>query len=67
VTCGPLSDEGIAYAKTMKEAGVSVTHLAAQGQIHTSLMAVDMVISGAPGRKEMGVALRQFFGVSVPT
>jgi acetyl esterase/lipase len=68
VTCefDPLSDEGTAYAEAMREAGISVTHLAAPGQIHTSLTAVDMVISGAPVREEMGVALRQFFGVSVP-
>jgi cation diffusion facilitator CzcD-associated flavoprotein CzcO/acetyl esterase/lipase len=68
VTCefDPLSDEGTAYAEAMKKAGISVTHLAAPGQVHTSLTAVDMVISGAPVREEMGVALRQFFGVSVP-
>jgi acetyl esterase/lipase len=68
VTCefDPLSDEGTAYAEAMKEAGISVTHLAAPGQVHTSLTAVDMVISGAPVREEMGVALRKFFGVSVP-
>jgi acetyl esterase/lipase len=68
VTCesDPLSDEGTAYAEAMKEAGISVTHLAAPGQIHTSLTAVDITISGVSIREEMGVALRQFFGVSVP-
>jgi acetyl esterase/lipase len=68
VTCefDPLSDEGTAYAEAMTDAGVSVNHLAAPGQIHTSVTAVDMVISGAPIREEIGLALRQFFGVSVP-
>ncbi|RLE22657.1 MAG: steroid monooxygenase, partial [Actinobacteria bacterium] len=69
VTCefDPLSDEGTAYANAMNEAGVPVNHLAAPGQIHTSITAVDMVISGAPIREEMGIALRQFFGVTVTT
>ena len=68
VTCefDPLRDEGTAYAEAMMNAGVPVTHIAARGHIHTSVNAVDMVISGAPIREEVGVALRQFFGVSVP-
>ncbi len=47
-------------------AGVEVRHLPCRGQIHTSLLAVDMVVSGAAARAEMGAALRQFFGVAAP-
>lgn len=36
------------------------------GQIHTSVTAVGMAISGAPIREEIGIALRQFFDISVP-
>ena len=68
VTCefDPLRDEGEAYAEAMAEAGVQVRHLPCRGQIHTSLTAVDVVISGAAARAEMGAALRQFFGALVP-
>ena len=43
-----------------------VRHLPARGHTHTSLTMVDMVLSGAPVRAEMGEALREFFGASVP-
>ena len=58
----PLRDEGVAYAEAMLNAGVSVQHLSGRGQIHTSLTAVDLVLSGAPLREAMGAALREFFG-----
>ena len=63
VTCefDPLRDEGATYAEAMAEAGVQVRHLPCSGQIHTSLMAVDMVVSGAAARAEMGTAFQQFF------
>lgn len=63
VTCefDPLRDEGEMYAKAMAEAGVKVKHLPCRGQIHTSLLAVDMVISGASARAEMGASIRKFF------
>ena len=69
VTCefDPLRDEGTAYARAMAAAGVPVRHRACRGQIHTSLTAVDVVLSGAGARAEMGEALRQFFGAAVPS
>jgi acetyl esterase/lipase len=62
VTCefDPLRDEGAAYAEALSAAGVDVRHLSCRGQIHTSLTAVGVVISGAPARVEMGAALRRF-------
>jgi acetyl esterase/lipase len=68
VTCefDPLRDEGAEYAEAMSAAGVEVRHLACHGHIHTSLAAVDMILSGAPVRAEMAAALRSFFAVSVP-
>ena len=62
----PLRDEGAAYAKALSAAGVEARHLQCRGQIHTSLVAVDMIISGAYARAEMGDALRRFLGATVP-
>jgi cation diffusion facilitator CzcD-associated flavoprotein CzcO/acetyl esterase/lipase len=56
----PLRDEGAAYAEAMAAAGVEVRHLLCRGQIHTSLMAVDLILSGAEARAEMSAAIRQF-------
>jgi acetyl esterase/lipase len=66
VTCefDPLRDEGLAYADAMRAAGVDVRHLACPGQIHTTLMAVDMIASGARARQEMALAARQFLRAS---
>jgi len=66
VTCefDPLRDEGAAYAAAMAAAGVSVRHLDCRGQIHTSVISVDMILSAAGARAEIGNALRQFFGTS---
>ena len=68
VTCefDPLRDEGVAYAQAMAAAGVDVRHLPCRGHIHTSLTAVDVILSGAGARAEMGAALRRFFGASMP-
>jgi len=67
VTCefDPLRDEGAAYADALAAAGVQVRHLPCRGQIHTSLMAVDAILSGAAARAGMGNALRQFFGAPI--
>jgi cation diffusion facilitator CzcD-associated flavoprotein CzcO/acetyl esterase/lipase len=64
VTCefDPLRDEGIAYAEALAAAGVEAGQLQCRGQIHTSLSLVDMVLSGASARVEMGAALRGFLG-----
>jgi acetyl esterase/lipase len=62
----PLRDEGVAYAEAMASAGVTVRHLPARGHTHTSLTMVDVILSGAGVRAEIGEALRQFFGASVP-
>jgi acetyl esterase/lipase len=61
----PLRDEGAAYAEALAAAGVTVHHLAARGQIHTSLTMVDVVVSGASVRAEMALALRSFFPAPV--
>ncbi len=53
--------EAATYAEALAKAGVQVRHLPCRGQIHMSLMAVDMVVSGAAARAEMGAAFRQFF------
>ncbi len=57
----PLRDEGAAYAKALTDAGVPVEHLACAGQIHTSLVAVDLIPSGTSARAAMGEAVRGFF------
>jgi len=63
VTCefDPLRDEGIAYAQALAAAGVPARHVTARGHTHTSLTIVDVVVSGAGVRAEMGRALRGFF------
>ena len=68
VTCefDPLRDEGAAYAAALAEAGVEARHLACRGQMHTSLPSVDVILSAAAARAEIGTALRRFFGRSAP-
>jgi acetyl esterase/lipase len=68
VTCefDPLRDEGDAYATALADAGVPVQHVRAEGQIHSSILAVDMLTSGAPYRTQMASALREFLGARVP-
>ena len=62
VTCefDPLRDEGAAYAKALAAAGVEARHLPCRGQIHTSVPAVDVILSATSARAEIGAALRGF-------
>ncbi len=57
----PLRDEGDAYAAALAAAGVDVEHVQCRGHIHTSLPAVDVIISGAPIRARMAEAIQGFF------
>jgi len=59
----PLRDEGIAYAEALATAGGSVEQLQARGHFHSSLMMVDVVITGVSGRVKMAEALRGFAGL----
>ena len=59
----PLRDEGDAYAVALTAAGVEVQHVPCRGHIHTSLTAVDMIISSAPIRARMADAVTGFFVV----
>jgi acetyl esterase/lipase len=69
VTCefDPLRDEGTAYAEALAAAGVDVQHIKARGHIHSSLTMVDLVISGAPYREQMGAALRRYASAGCAT
>jgi len=62
VTCefDPLRDEGAAYARALAAAGVDAQHLPCRGQIHMSVPAVDVILSAAGAREEIGAALRRF-------
>jgi acetyl esterase/lipase len=59
----PLRDEGIEYAEALAAAGSPVEQLQARGHIHTSLMMVDVVITGVSARVKMAEALRGFAGL----
>ncbi len=60
----PLRDEGDAYAEALATAGVPVRHIRCRGQIHTSLTAVDMLLSSRAARAEMVDALRDVFDLA---
>ena len=62
----PLRDEGDAYAIAMAAAGVDVAHHECRGHIHTSLVAVDVILSGASIRARMADALCGFLGITRP-
>ena len=62
----PLRDDGAAYAAVMAAAGVDVCHLACRGQIHTSVTAVDVILSAGGAREEIGAALRRFLAAPAP-
>ena len=59
----PLRDEGIAYAEALAAAGVPVEQLKGRGHFHSSLMMVDVVITGVGARAQMANALRRFAGL----
>jgi acetyl esterase/lipase len=61
----PLRDEGVALAEALAAAGVPVHHLAARGHVHTSLTMVDVVLSGADLRAQMGEVMQSFFRATV--
>jgi acetyl esterase/lipase len=69
VTCefDPLRDEGVAYADALSAAGVATRYLSCRGQIHTSVPAVDMILSASHAREEIAAALREFLGAAVRT
>ena len=66
VTCefDPLRDQGAAYAEALAAAGVASRLLPCRGHIHTSLMAVDLIVSGAAARAEIAQVLRGFLGAA---
>ncbi len=66
VTCefDPLRDEGAAYAEALAAAGVPARHLPCRGQMHTSIPAVDVIISATPIRAEIAAALSSMLGAS---
>jgi acetyl esterase/lipase len=68
VTCefDPLRDEGAAYAEALANAGVEARHLPCRGQVHTSVPAVDAILSAAGARQEIGAALRRFLAAQRP-
>ncbi len=61
----PLRDEGAAYAEALAAAGVDAREVPCRGHLHTSLGAVDVIISSAPVREQMAHELRSMLGASV--
>jgi acetyl esterase/lipase len=56
----PLRDEGKAYADALSKSGVAVTHLPCRGQIHSSVMLVDVIFSAVPLREAIASSIRDF-------
>jgi cation diffusion facilitator CzcD-associated flavoprotein CzcO/acetyl esterase/lipase len=67
VTCqfDPLRDQGDAYADALADAGVAVQHLQCPGQTHTSIPAVDAMITSEYARSAMADALRRAFYATI--
>jgi acetyl esterase len=57
----PLCDEGIAYARWLREAGVAVEHRHMPGQIHGFLLMGRMVRAASPALDEIAAALKRWF------
>ena len=55
----PLHDGGVAYARALEAAGVSARHVEGRGQTHTSMIMVDVIISGAAVRADVASWLRE--------
>ena len=62
----PLRDEGAAYAEALTAAGVNAKHYPCRGHIHTSLTAVDVILSGAPIRQQMAEEIKRFATAVTP-
>jgi len=60
----PLRDQGAAYAQALAAAGVDARHVNHRGQIHTSLTAVDVIITSVAARAEIADTLCKFLGVA---
>ena len=54
----------MAYAEGLAAAGVPAQLLPCRGQMHTSIPAVDIIISAAPIRAEIAAALSSMLGAS---
>ncbi len=57
----PLRDEGTAYVEALRAAGVEAREIPMRGHIHTSVGAVDVIVSSAPIRAQVAEALRSFW------
>ena len=57
----PLRDEGRAYAEALSAAGVDARYHECRGQTHTTIGAVDMIISSGRERARIAEALADFF------
>jgi acetyl esterase/lipase len=57
----PLCDEGIAYARRLREAGVEVEHRHMPGQIHGFLLMGKLVHAAAPALDDVAAGLKASF------
>ncbi len=61
----PLHDGGVAYVEALNAAGTEARHSFMRGHMHTSISAVDVIISSAPERAEVAAALMAMLGSPV--
>ena len=63
VTCefDPLRDEGAAYADALRASDVPVNYLCCEGQVHTSITAVDAIVTAESTRRSIAQAVAGFF------
>ncbi len=62
----PLRDEGIAYVEALRAAGVDAEEIPMRGHLHTSVGAVDVIVSSASIRAQVAEALRALRGDRKP-